>query len=196
MGPQGLPGPAWPPSWDSLLNWGGSGCHHGPSDPIPAPALFLAELPWVGGLGTRLGLGGTAWFGFGAGPSRPEMVSLETMLACHGCGGPCVPAEDQNCLSDARSGTGSPGLSRQTSSSVSLSLLPPPRLRSPLANTVPGGPKCVYPIAALCVSLLLPPALRVWGSPAGGARPRDQGRGKLTHSLGPETTSLSQVPFW
>lgn len=62
------------------------------------------------------------------------------------------PAEAHSHLPDAWPET----LRRQTCSSVSLSLLPHPHLPSPLANTVPGGPKCVYPLAALCASLLRP----------------------------------------
>lgn len=55
-----------------------------PLCPCPRALLVLLGRAALGG---RPGFRGTAWFGFGAGPSRPETVSLEATLACHGCWG-------------------------------------------------------------------------------------------------------------
>lgn len=52
----------------------------------------------------------------------------------------------------------SPGPSGDKPALLFLSLPAHPRLSSPVANTVPGGPKCVYPLAALCAPCFIPPA--------------------------------------
>lgn len=128
------------------LGWGGSSCHHSPS-----PCLVPGQNHpvWKAGvLGELHGLG--LVLAQAANDAVPRShIGMPRVL---GLWRSLCPADAHGHPPDARPET----LQRQTCSSVSLSLLPHPYLPSPLANTVPGGPKCVYPLAVLCASLLRP----------------------------------------